>query len=60
MAEPQITSQWVTITDSMGRPFEYLPQQFGNSCFAACLCMAFRLIKGRRPPETLGRWAAAA
>src|SRR5258706_12319892 len=22
--------------------------------------MAFRLIKGRRPPETLGRWAAAA
>ena len=41
----------------MGRPFDLLPQQYGNSCFAACLSMAFRLIKGRRPPETLARFA---
>lgn len=50
-------TKWVTVTDSMGRPFDLLPQQYGNSCFAACLSMAFRLIKGRRPPETLARFA---
>jgi len=48
---------WAQQTDSAGHVYDVCFQDHNYSCFAASCGMVYRLLKGRRPPETLGRWA---